>query len=328
MTDRRDFLASLGAAALGAGLPAFAQAQGAPWPTARPITYIVPFFAGSTADVVARIVSQKLGETLHQTFVIENKAGVGGSIGVSAGAKAAPDGYTLVGGTSGTHATNVSLYKNLPYDPVKDFEPISLIGSTPNILVASPTLGVNTVAELIARIKKDEKARTFGSAGAGTSPHLAGEMFSEIIGVPLVHVPYKGTSGLTDVVSGQLPFKFDQLSSVLPLMQAGKLKVLAVTSSHRIAQLPDVPTMIEAGVPGFEIATWHAVFAPKGTPKAIVDRLSSEIAKIVKMPDAKAKLGELGVEPVGSTPAELGALVAREIPRWAEVIKRSGAIPD
>jgi tripartite-type tricarboxylate transporter receptor subunit TctC len=327
MTDRRQFLASLGIAGFGAGLPMLGRAQPAAWPTAKPITYIVPFFPGSTADIVGRVVTQKLAETLKQTIVVDNKAGVGGSIGTSFVAKSAPDGYTLVGATSGTAATNVSLYKNLPYDPVKDFEPVSLVGNVPNLLVVGNGLGVNTVQELIALIKKDEKARTFGSAGAGTSPHLSGELFAEAIGVPLVHVPYKDQPGLMDVANGQLAFKFDQLSATLSLLQAGKVKVLAVTSAKRIPQLPNVPTMIESGLPGFEIGTWHAVFAPKGTPKPIIDRLSTEIARIVQTPDAKAKFAEIGLEPSGAGPEELGALVKKEIPRWAEVIRKSGATP-
>ncbi|VCU70924.1 Tripartite tricarboxylate transporter family receptor [Pigmentiphaga humi] len=325
MTDRRDFLATLGAAALGASLPAVGRAQGAPWPSARPITYVVPFFAGSTTDVIARIITQALSESLKQTFVVESKAGAGGIIGAETVAKAAPDGYTLIGGTSGTHAANVSLYKNLPYDPVKDFEPVSLVGDVPSLLVANPNLGVNSVADLIALLKKSEKARAYGSAGVGTTPHLAGELFSQIIGVPLLHVPYKNQSGLTDVVSGQLAFKFDQLPSTLPLLQSGKIKVLAVTSAKRIAQLPDVPTMIEAGVAGFEFTSWHAVFAPKGTPKPIVERLSTEIARVVKSPQAQPKLLDLGLEVVGGSPAELAELMQRDIERLSELIKRSGA---
>ena len=328
MTDRRAFLACLGVAALGTGLPTPSQAQTAPWPTARPITYIVPIFAGSTADLIARIVTQKLSEALHQSFVIDNKAGAGGVIGATAAAKAVPNGYTLLGGTVGTHAINVSLYKNLPYDPVKDFEPVALVGSLPNVLVVGSNLGVNTVAELIALLKKDEKSRNFGSAGAGTSPHLAGELFGQIIGLPLTHIAYKGQPGLLDVAAGRLAFKFDQLSAVLPMMQAGKIKVLAVTSAERISLLPNLPTMIEAGVAGFELSSWHAMYAPKGTPKAIVDRLSTEVAKAVNAPDAKAKLTDLGLVVSASTPAELAALMAREIPRWAEVIKKSGATPD
>jgi len=324
MIHRREFIGVLGATALGAGLPGLARSQTAAWPTAKPINYIVPLFPGSTADVIARIVGQSLGESLRQTVVIENRVGAGGSIGAAAVARAAPDGYTLLGGTSGTHAINVSLYKNLPYDPIKDFEPVAVVGTLPNVLVVNPNLGVNSVAELIALLKRDEKARLFSSAGVGTSPHLSGELFSQLIGVPLTHVPYKAQSGLTDVASGQVAMKFDQLSATTSMVQAGKVKLLAVTSATRLALLPDVPTMIEAGVPGFEVSSWHAVFAPKGTPKVIVDRLASEVAKAVNSPAAKAKLVELGMEVSGGSPADLSALMARDIPRWAEVIRTSG----
>jgi len=328
MTDRRDFLVFLSAMTLGVGTPCLGQAQPTPWPMAKPITYVVPVFAGSTADVIARIISQKLAEALQQSVLIDNKMGAGGSIGTAAVAKSAPDGYTILGGTSGTHAINVGLYKNLSYDPVKDFEPVALIGSVPNVLVVGPNLGVNSVAELIALMKKDDKHRTFGSAGAGTSPHLTGELFADTIGLPLVHIPYKSQPGIVDVATGELTFKFDQLTAAIPLMQAGKIKVLAVTSAQRLAQLPNVPTMIESGVPGFEVVSWHAIYAPKNTPKAIVGRLTAEVIKAVKSPDARTKLAEIGVEVSGGGPAELSALMAREIPRWASVIKRSGARAD
>ena len=325
MTKRRDLLASLGVTALGASLPGLGRAQGAPWPGAKPITYLVPFFPGSTADMIARIVAQKVGESLRQSILVDNRTGMGGNIGVAAGAKAAPDGYTLVSGTSGTHATNVSLYKNLPYDPVKDFEPVSLIGSQTSILTVGTALGVNSVEELVALLKRDEKTRNYGSAGAGTSPHLAGVLFSELVNIPLTHVAYKGQSGMTDVVSGQLTFKFDQLPSTLPLVQAGKIKALAVSSSERMPQLPQVPTLAEAGVKGFDIESWHAVYVPKGTPKAIVERLGAEINKALNAPDVRAKLADLGVKVTGGTPTQLADLMAREIPRWAEIIKKSGA---
>lgn len=326
-TTRRDFLATLGASTLAAGLPTLARAQAA-WPTAKPITYICPIFPGSSADVISRFVAQKMGEALHQSVVVDNKLGAGGTIGTVAAAKAAPDGYTIIGGTSGTHAINTSLYKNLAYDPVKDFEPVALLGTVPNVLVVGPNLGVNSVAELIALMKKDEKARTFGSAGAGTNPHLTGELFAETIGLPLTHVAYKAQPGIVDVATGELTFKFDQMSAALPLSQAGKIRILAVTSARRLPQLPNVPTMAEAGVPNFVVESWHAIYAPKGTPKAIVDRLSAEAIKAIKSPEAKAKLTDFGVEPVGGTPAELSALMAKEIPRWAEVVRRSGAKAD
>ncbi|BEP39355.1 tripartite tricarboxylate transporter substrate binding protein (plasmid) [Variovorax sp. V59] len=309
--------------------PAAALAQ-AEWPTAKPITYVVPFTAGGSTDIVGRILSNKLQESLHQSVVVDNKPGQAGGIGAAYVAKAAPDGYTLFGGTISTHAINASLYKKLPYDPMKDFEPVSLVGRLPNVLIVNSELGVNSVAELIALLKKDESKRTFASSGAGTSTHLAGEMFADMIGVKLTHVPYKGTPpAMTDVASGLVPFMFDQVTAALPLVKSGRLKLLAVTTGKRIALVPELPTMIESGVPGFEMSSWQAVYAPKGTPRPIVQRLNAEIVKALKQPDVQAKLsGQLAMEIVGSTPEELRDHMAREIPRWAELVKKSGATAD
>jgi tripartite-type tricarboxylate transporter receptor subunit TctC len=310
-----------------ATLAGAAHAQGTDWPKAKSISYIVPFTAGGSTDVVGRTISEKLQAALGQTIVVDNKPGQGGGIGASFVAKAPADGYTLFGGTISTHAINASLYKNLPYDPVKDFEPVALVATLPNVLLVDPNLGVNNVAELIALLKKDEKRRTFASSGAGTSTHLAGELFADLIGVPLQHIPYKGTPpAMVDVSSGQVTFMFDQMTAALPLLQAGKLKLLAVTTSKRIALSPNTPTMIESGVAGFEMSSWQAIYAPKGTPKAVVDRLHAEIAKVLKMPDVQAKLhDQLGMDLVGGSPQELAALMAKEIPRWAALVKKSGA---
>lgn len=324
--NRRHLLPRL-AALFTALLGAHAVAQTPDWPQAKPITYVVPFTAGGSTDVVGRMVAEKLQQALKQTVVVDNKPGQGGAIGASFVAKAPADGYTLFGGTISTHAINASLYKNLSYDPVKDFEPVALVAYLPNVLLVDPNLGVNSVAELIALLKKDEKRRTFASSGSGTSTHLAGEMFADLIGVPLTHVPYKGTPpAMVDVSAGQVTFMFDQMTAALPLLQSGKLKLLAVTTGKRIALSPNTPTMVEAGVPGFEMSSWQAIYAPKGTPKPIVQRLHAEIAKALKMPDVQAKLGgQLGMELVGGTPEELSALMAREIPRWAALVKKSGA---
>jgi tripartite-type tricarboxylate transporter receptor subunit TctC len=309
--------------------PASVLAQ-AEWPAAKTITYVVPFTAGGSTDIVGRILSNKLQESLHQSVVVDNKPGQAGGIGAAYVAKAAPDGYTLFGGTISTHAINASLYKKLPYDPLKDFEPVSLVGRLPNVLIVNSQLGVNSVAELIALLKKDESKRTFASSGAGTSTHLAGEMFADMIGVKLTHVPYKGTPpAMTDVASGLVPFMFDQVTAALPLVKSGRLKLLAVTTGKRIALVPELPTMIESGVAGFEMSSWQAVYAPKGTPKPIVQRLNAEIVKALKQPDVQAKLsGQLAMEIVGSTPEELRDHMAREIPRWAELVKKSGATAD
>ena len=320
-TTRRTALFAL------AALPGLSWAED--WPAAKPITYVVPFTPGGSTDIIGRTLAQKLGEALHQSVVVDNKPGQGGGIGATYVAKAAPDGYTLFGGTISTHAINASLYKNLSYDPVKDFEPVCLVATLPNVLIINPALGVNTVPELIALLKKDPSKRLFASSGAGTSTHLAGEMFADMIGVPLTHVPYKGTPpALTDVASGQVPFMFDQMTAALPLAKAGRLKLIAVTTGKRIALAPELPTMIESGVAGFEMTSWQAVYAPKGTPKAVVQRLNAEIVKALKVPDVQAKLeGQLGMNIVGSTPEELAAHMAREIPRWAALVKKSGAEP-
>ncbi|HVE49571.1 MAG TPA: tripartite tricarboxylate transporter substrate binding protein [Casimicrobiaceae bacterium] len=313
------------AAALPLATGAFAQA----WP-ARPIGYVVPFTPGGTTDVIGRAIAQGLSPALGQPVVVDNKPGAAGAVGAGFVAKAKPDGYTLLGGTISTHAINASLYKDLPYDPVKDFEPITLVGFIPNALYVNADLGVNSVADLIAFLKKNPDKRTFASSGAGTSTHLAGELFADLIGVPLTHVPYKGTpQAFTDVVGGQVTFMFDQLTAGLPLVKGGKLKLLAVTTAKRATLSPETPTMMEAGVPTFEMVSWQAVYAPKGTPKPIVDRLNNEIVKILKSPDVRDKLVNVnGMEVVASSPAELTQLMQREIPRWAELVQKSGAKPN
>ena len=321
---RRAALQGLAGFGLASAFP-LAMAQEA-WPS-KPVAYIVPFTPGGSTDVIGRTLCQKLQEALGQPFVVDNKPGAAGAVGASYVAKAKPDGYTLFGGTISTHAINASLYKNLAYDPVKDFEPVSLIAMLPNVLIVDPNLGVNSVADLIALLKKDPSKRSFASSGAGTSTHLAGEMFGDLIGVPLTHIAYKGTPpAMIDVSSGQVPFMFDQMTAAVSLVQAGKLRLLAVTTGKRMALAPQLPTMIEAGVPGFEMSSWQAVYAPKGTPRPIVQKLNAEIRKILAMPDVKDKLGnQLGMEIVGSSPEDLAAHMGREIPRWAALVKKSGA---
>jgi tripartite-type tricarboxylate transporter receptor subunit TctC len=259
--------------------------------------------------------------------VVDNKPGAAGAVGASYVAKAKADGYTLFGGTISTHAINASLYKNLPYDPVKDFEPISLVAFLPNVLIVDPNLGVRSVAELIALLRKDPAKRSFASSGAGTSTHLAGEMLGDMIGVKLTHIPYKGTPpAMLDVSSGQVTFMFDQITAALPLVQAGKLKLLAVTTARRMALAPELPTMAQAGVPGFEMASWQAVYAPKNLPPAISQRLAAEITRILQQPEVRDKLtNQLGMEVVAGSPAQLAALMQKEIPRWGELVRKSGA---
>jgi tripartite-type tricarboxylate transporter receptor subunit TctC len=320
--SRRQALLALAAAT--APALSFAQSE---WPSAKPITYVVPFTPGGSTDIIGRTIAQKLGESLKQSVVVDNRPGQAGGVGASVVARAKPDGYTLFGGTISTHAINTSLYKNLSYDAVKDFEPITLVARLPNVLIVNTQLGVNSVADLVALLKRDPSKRNFASSGSGTSTHLAGEMFAEAIGVKLTHVPYKGTPpAMTDVAAGLVPFMFDQVTAALPMVQSGKLKLLAVTTGKRIALQPQLPTMMEAGIANFEMSSWQAVYAPKGTPRPIVDRLNAEIVKALRLPDVRDKLeGQLAMEIVGSTPEELAAHMAREIPRWAELVKKSGA---
>jgi tripartite-type tricarboxylate transporter receptor subunit TctC len=321
LISRRLLLGQIGLAGIGATVHANSYAQSA-WPQAKPITYVVPFTPGGSTDVIGRTLADKLSTVLKQTVVVDNKPGTGGGIGATFVAKAAPDGYTLIGGTISTHAINAGLYKNLPYDPLKDFEPVSLVAFLPNVLLVGAQSGINSVTDLIALLKKDSAKRTFASSGAGTSTHLAGELLADIIDVPLTHIPYKGTPpAMLDVATGQVTFMFDQMTAAVPLIQAGKLKVLAVTTAKRIPISPSSPTMMEAGVPNFEMFSWQAVYAPKGTPKPIVDTLSSEIAKALRQQDVKDKLSGLGMEIVGGSPTELAALMAKEIPRWAALVK-------
>ena len=308
-------------------LPMAVSAQTpAAWPS-KPITYVVPFTPGGSTDVIGRVIAQKLGDALGQPVVVDNKPGAAGAVGAGFVAKAKPDGYTLFGGTISTHAINASLYKNLPYDPVKDFDPIALVAFLPNVLIVDPALGVNSVAELIALLKKDPAKRTFASSGAGTSTHLAGEMLADMIGVKLTHIPYKGTPpAMLDVSSGQVTFMFDQITAALPLVQAGKLKLLAVTTATRMPLAPELPTMQEAGVKGFEMASWQAVYAPKGLPAPIAQRLAAEVHKILQTPEVKDKLtNQLGMQVVAGSPTDLAALMQKEIPRWGELVRKSGA---
>ena len=307
--------------------PAIVHAQAFP---SRPLTYVVPFTPGGTTDVIGRAIANGLSQSLGQPVVVENKPGAAGGVGAAVVKSAKADGYTMLGGTISTHAINAGLYKDLPYDPVKDFEPITLVGFIPNALYVNPALGVSTVAEFLAMLKKDEKARTFASSGSGTSTHLAGEMLADRIGVKLTHIPYKGTpQAFNDVVGGQVAFMFDQLTAGLPLVKGGKLKLLAVTSGKRSPLAPETPTMEEAGVKNFQMVSWQAVYAPKGLPKPVADRLHEEIVKILKSKEVSTQLQNAnGMEIVASTPDELAKLMQSEIPRWAELIRTSGARAD
>jgi tripartite-type tricarboxylate transporter receptor subunit TctC len=298
------------------------------WPT-RPIKYIVPFAPGGTTDILARTISEKLSIALGQPVVVENKPGAGGGVGADFTAKAAPDGYTIMGGTISTHAINASLYANLPYDPVKDFVAITLIARVPNLLVINPEVPAKTVAELIALLKANPNKYTFASSGNGTSQHLSGELFKSMAGVQMQHIPYKGSPpALQDVVGGQVTMTFDNITTALPLAKSGKLRALAVTTAKRSAVAPDVPTLAESGLVGFEVGSWQGVFAPAGTPPDIVKRLNTEIVKIINLPEVRDKLLALGAEPVGDTSEQFGAYVKTEVVKWSDVVKKSGAKVD
>jgi tripartite-type tricarboxylate transporter receptor subunit TctC len=298
------------------------------WP-AKPIKWIVPFAPGGTTDILARTIGEKLTVALGQPVIIENKPGAGGGVGADFTAKSPPDGYTIMGGTISTHAINASLYQSLPYDPVKDFVPITLIARVPNMLVINPDIPAKNVAELITLLKANPGKYSFASSGNGTSQHLSGELFKSIAGVDMQHIPYKGSPpALQDVVAGQVAMTFDNITTAWPLAKGGKLRALAVTTAKRSAIAPDVPTLSESGLTGYEVGSWQGVFAPAGTPAAIVKRLNAEIVKIINMPDVKEKLIGLGAEPVGNTSEEFAALVKTEVAKWAEVVKKSGAKVD
>src|SRR5258705_832000 len=307
-------------------LAALAHAQA--WPS-KPIKWIVPFAPGGTTDILARTVGEKLTIALGQPVVVENKPGAGGGVGAEFTARSAPDGYTIMGGTISTHAINASLYAKLPYDPVKDFVAITLIARVPNLLVVNPTIPANNVAELIALMKANPAKYTFASSGNGTSQHLSGELFKAMAGVDMQHIPYKGSPpALQDVVGGQVTMTFDTITTAWPLAKAGKLRALAVTTAKRSAIAPDVPTLAESGLVGYEVGSWQGAFAPAGTPPEIVKRLNAEIVKIINMPDVREKLLALGAEPVGDTPEQFAAYVKTEGVKWSEVVKKSGAKVD
>ena len=298
------------------------------YPT-KPIRVVVPFPAGGTTDVLARAAAQKLTETLGQPAVVDNRPGAGGNIGAELVAKSPPDGYTLLMGTVGTHAINPGLYPKLPYDHVKDFAPVILVAGVPNVLVINPALPVNSVQELIAYAKANPGALNFASSGNGTSIHLSAELFKTMAGVQMTHVPYKGSApALQDLVGGQVQLMFDNLPSSLALIKGGKLKALAVTSATRAAALPDVPTLAESGLPGFEASSWFGLLAPAGTPAPVIAKLNGEIAKWLATPEAKEKLLAQGATAAGGTPEDFAQFIAAETAKWQKVVKESGAKVD
>ena len=298
------------------------------WP-AKPIKYIVPFAAGGTTDILARTISEKLSVALGQPVIVENKPGAGGGVGAAETAKAAPDGYTIMGGTISTHAINATLYSKLPYDPVKDFIPITLIARVPNMLVINNDIPAKNVAELVALMKANPGKWSFASSGNGTSQHLSGELFKGMAGVDMQHIPYKGSPpALTDVMGGQVNMTFDNITTAWVLAKGGKLRAIAVTTAQRSPIAPDVPTLAESGLPGYEIGSWQGVFAPAGTPPDVVKRLNAEIVKIINTPDVQKKLLDLGAEPVANSSEDFTAFVKTEVVKWGDVVRKSGAKVD
>jgi tripartite-type tricarboxylate transporter receptor subunit TctC len=316
--------AALALATLACTTIAFAQS----YPT-KTIKFLVPFPPAGSTDISARAVAGKLGERLGQPVVIENRPGAGGNIGTDVVAKAAPDGYTLIVGTVGTHAINASLYSKMPYDHIKDFAPVILLSSTPNVLVVHPSLPVNSVKDVINLAKSKPGELTFASSGSGTSIHLSGELFKSMAGLQMIHIPYKGSGPMQiDLISGQVNMSFDNLSAAMTQIKAGRLKALAVTGTSRSPMLPDLPTVAESGLPGYEATSWNGIFAPAGTPKEIIDKLNRELNAILQSPDTRKFFAEQGGEAGGGTPEQLGAFVRSETVKWAKVVKESGAKVD
>ena len=309
---------------IGVALASSALAQDA-YPT-RPVRLVVPFPPGGTTDIFARLIGEKLTQTLGKPVVIENRGGAGGNIGADAVAKARSDGYTLLMGTVGTHAINASLYENMPYDPLTDFAPVAYAAGVPNIMVVSPkVVKATNVQEFIAEAKESGKFN-FASSGNGSSIHLTGELFKQVTGLNMTHVPYRGSGpAINDLIGGQVQVMFDNLPSSIQHVRAGTLRALAVTSASRSPALPDLPTLAESGLANFEATSWFALFAPKGTPAEIITKLNAEVRKALDTPELKKRIEDLGGEIKSMSPDELMAYVRQEHAKWANVVKTSGA---
>jgi tripartite-type tricarboxylate transporter receptor subunit TctC len=327
-------LPTLAAAALAPGLAPSAAAQST-WPS-KPVRIVVPFAAGGTTDILARALAPELQRAFGQPFVVDNKPGAGGNNGAAEVAKAAPDGYTLLMGTVGTHAINAALYPKMPFDHVKDFQPVTLVAGVPNVLVLNPAsaqrYGVNSVADLVKAAKANPGRMNMASSGNGTSIHLAGELFKTMTGSFMVHFPYRGSGpALIDLIGGNMDLMFDNLPSAMPHIKSGRLKALAVTSATRSAAMPELPTIAEAGgaaLKGYEASSWFGLLAPVGTPMDVVNRMQQETAKALASPGLKERLAAQGAIPSGNTPAEFAKLIADETAKWAKVVKASGAKVD
>jgi len=290
---------------------------------------VIGFTPGGPSDILARAVGQKLAERWSQQVVVENRPGAGGNLAAEAVAKSAPDGYTWLLGNNSILATNQSLYRKLPYDPVKDFAPVALVAVQPNILVVHPEVKANSVMELVTLAKQNPGKLNYASSGAGAAAHLAGELFKTMAGVDVVHVPYKGAQpALTDLIAGQVQLMFATSASVIPYVKAGRLRALAVTTAKRSPSVPELPTVSDAGLPGFEATTWHGVVVPAATAGALVEKLNQDINSVLKEKDLSERLAGLGAEVLTGTPRDFADYIAREIPKWSKVVRDSGARAD
>lgn len=322
---RRILVAAAGALFASFAAPAFAQGDAYP---RKPIKWIVPFPPAGAMDVIARTLGEQMGRKLGQTFVIENRPGAGGNIGADAVARSAPDGYTMMIVANGM-AVNKFLYGRLSYDPVKNFAPVSLLAVVPNVLVTQSGAKSKTVADVIAQAKAQPGKVTYASAGNGTSIHLAAELFASMAQLDMVHVPYKGSGpAVTDLIGGQVDYMFDSVTSATPHIQSGKLRAIAVTTAKRSSALPNVPTVAEAGLPGYDLSPWFAVYMPAGTPPAIVERINAALLEAMKLPEVKARFATIGAEPIGSTPAQLAAHLDAEMAKWGKIIQARGIRAD
>jgi tripartite-type tricarboxylate transporter receptor subunit TctC len=320
-------LRCLAAAALLAVVPLAGHAAD-PFPH-KQIRFVVPYPPGGPLDAVARLLGQKIAADVKHPVVVENMPGAGGNIGAASVAKAAPDGYTILMGAVATHAINPSLYPGIPYNAERDFIAVTQVASTPNVLVVNPALKANSVAEFIALAKSQPGKLNFGSGSTGSAGHLAGELFKSMAGVDMAHIPYKGAAAaMQDLIGGRVELMFDNLASSLSQVKAGRIRALAVTTARRSALAPDLPTIAESGLPGFDISTWFGIFVPAGTPRPVVDRLHDEFAKALAAPDVREKMLNLGAEPVGNTPEEFAAYVKAEAAKYAKLVKASGAKVD
>jgi tripartite-type tricarboxylate transporter receptor subunit TctC len=319
MSKTAGFLAGLAALSAAAGV---AQAQS--YPT-RPIRIMVAYTPAGTTDILARLIGQKMTENWGQPVIVENRPGANGNIGTELAARATPDGYSILMATAATHSINNTLYPRLTWDAVKDFAPVSLVALVPNIMVVNPSVPVKSVKELIAHAKANPGKLAHGSPGNGRTAHLSMELFKSLTGITMTHVPYKGSAGvLADVMAGQIALTMDNIPVYLPQVRAGKIRALAVSSAKRAASAPDIPTMIEAGVPGLEAVSWFGLVAPAATPKPVVEKLAVETARILQLPDINRRISELGAEPVGGTPQQYAAFIQSEIVKWRKVIKDAG----